>query len=76
MEALLVQPQDAEQLKAVKSILKALKVDFRVAKKSPALLSHSSGETYDPAFVSKIKESRKQVKEGKVTYIKTKDLWK
>lgn len=31
---------------------------------------------YNLEFVAKIKESRKQVKEGKVTYLKTKDLWK
>jgi non-homologous end joining protein Ku len=67
MDTLLVQPQNAEQLKTVKTILKALKVDFKAAKKS---------DSYNPAFVAKIKQSRKQVKEGKVTYIKTKDLWK
>jgi cellobiose-specific phosphotransferase system component IIB len=66
MDTLLVQPQNAEQLKTVKSILKALKVDFKAAKKSD----------YNPIFVAKIKESRKQVKEGKVTFIKTKNLWK
>ena len=67
MDTLLVQPQNAEQLKTVKTILKALKVDFKASKKS---------EAYNPVFVAKIKDSRKQVKEGKVTFIKTKDLWK
>ena len=67
MDTLLVQPQNAEQLKTVKTILKALKVDFKATKKK---------DIYDSSFVAKIKESRRQVKEGKVTYIKTKDLWK
>ncbi|MBP6430901.1 MAG: hypothetical protein KA319_03960 [Ferruginibacter sp.] len=67
MEALVIQPQDTEQLKAIKSILKALKVDFKTAKEN---------EFYSPQFLTKIKESRKQAKQGKITYIKTKDLWK
>lgn len=67
MDTLLVQPENAEQLKTVKTILKALKVEFKAAKKA---------DGYNPAFVAKIKESRRQVKEGKVTYIKTKDLWR
>ena len=52
MNTLLVQPQNAGQLKTVKSILKALKVDFKATKKI---------DGYSPAFVSKIKESRNQV---------------
>ena len=67
MDTLLVQPQNAGQLKTVKTILKALKVDFKAAKKI---------DSYNPVLVAKIKESLKQVKEGKVTYLKTKDLWK
>ncbi len=67
MDTLLVQPQNAEQLKTVKTILKALKVDFKATNKK---------DVYNTAFVSKIKESRRQVKKGKLTYIKTKDLWK
>jgi len=33
-------------------------------------------EPYDPVFVEKIMESRRQVVEGKVENIKTEDLWK
>lgn len=44
--------------------LKALKIDF------------TEEEPYDPDFVDKIMESKKQVAEGKVEYIKTEDLWK
>jgi hypothetical protein len=52
-------------MKAVKSVLKVLNVDFISKKES----------TYDPAFVKKIQESRKQAKEGKVSMVNTKNLW-
>ncbi len=66
MDILLVQPQNSEKLRAVKAVLKALDVDFIVKKE----------KSYDPAFVKKIQESRKQAKDGKVTVIKPEDLWK
>ena len=66
METLLVLPENNEQLKAVKAILKVLHVDF-ISKK---------GKQYDEAFVKKIIESRKQVKEGKVSILDTNNLWK
>lgn len=66
MEVLLVRPENSEQLKAIKAVLKVLNVDF-VSKKE---------KQYDPEFVKKIEESRKQAKEGKVTGINVKDLWK
>ena len=53
MEVLLVRPENSEQLKAIKAILKVLNVDF-VSKKE---------KQYDPEFVKKIEESRKQAKE-------------
>jgi hypothetical protein len=45
----------------------ALPIDLKQIKKS---------DLYNSKFVAKIKESRRQVKEGKVTYIKIEDLWK
>ncbi len=43
----------------------------------PELFSSTEDETpYDPEFVAKIERSRQQLKEGKVTRIKTEDLWK
>ncbi len=66
MEILLVKPDNNNQLKAVKAVLKALSVDF-ISKEE---------KKYNPEFVKKIQESRKQVKEGKVTTIKLEDLWK
>ncbi len=66
MEILLVKPENNEQMKAVKAVLKALNVNFSAKKEKP----------YDPEFVKKIQTSRRQVKEGKVVRINTKDLWK
>lgn len=66
METLLVRPENSEQLKAVKAILKVLNVDFTTKKE----------KAYNSDFVKKIEESRKQAKEGKVTKVTTKDLWK
>ena len=44
MDVLLVRPENSEQLKAIKAVLKVLNVDF-VSKK---------GEQYNPEFVKKI----------------------
>jgi uncharacterized protein DUF2683 len=66
MEILLVRPENSEQLKTVKAVLKALSVDF-IAKEE---------RKYDPEFVKKIQESRKQAKEGKVITVKLENLWK
>jgi len=58
-------PKNKEQLSALKAFAKALKVDFET-EKSP----------YNPTFVSKIKESKKQVEEGKYTTLDPdKSLW-
>jgi len=51
-------------------ILNALSYDNIVQIVQPTL------EEYDPKFVSKIKESRNEIKSGKSKSIKTKDLWK
>ena len=66
METLLVRPENSEQLKAVKAILKVLNVDFTSKK----------DKKYNPEFVKKIQESRKQVKDGKISKLDTKSLWK
>ena len=66
METLKIHAEDKEQLKTVKTILKALKVPFETSEESP----------YDPEFVAKIKESERQAKKGMVKAIKTEDLWK
>lgn len=65
METMIMHPQNKEQLSALKAFAKALKVDFET-EKSP----------YNPAFVTKIKESKKQIEEGKyITLDPDKSLW-
>lgn len=59
METLKVHTKDKEQLKTVKAILKALKVPFEASREDP----------YDPEFVAEIKESERQMKEGKKTRV-------
>jgi ribosomal protein S2 len=66
METLLVLPENNEQLKAIKAVLKALRVEF----------VSSKGDQYDEAFVKKITESCKQAKEGKVSILDANNLWK
>jgi hypothetical protein len=63
METLKVHTKDKEQLRTVKAILKALKVPFEASEESP----------YNPEFVAEIKESEKQMKEGKKTRVRGKD---
>jgi len=65
METVIAHPSNKEQLNALKAFMKALKVDYKV-EKSP----------YDPQFVAKIEESRRQIKEGKGVKMNVDDLWK
>ena len=65
METVIASPSHKEQLKALKAFMKALKVEFKV-EKSP----------YDPEFVAKIEQSKKEIAEGKGIRIKVEDLWK
>jgi hypothetical protein len=68
MEAIIIHPKNKEQLNALEIILNAMKVPFEKNKveKSP----------YNPEFVAKIKESKKNFSEGKYTTIQIEDLWK
>ena len=66
METLLVQPQNKEQLKAVKAFLKALKVDFTTTK----------NKAYNKEWEEKMKRSEEDYKAGRVKEIKTEDLWR
>ncbi len=65
METLILRPRTKEQLVALKTIAKALNVDFET-EKSP----------YDPAFVKDILQAREDFKNGKSVKIAIKDLWK
>jgi hypothetical protein len=62
METLIVHPQNKEQLNALKAFMKALKISFEAEK------------PYDPEFVAKIQESRKQVKRGETRVVNIDDL--
>lgn len=66
METLLIHPENSEQLKVLKTILKALNVGFESTKKSP----------YNKVFVGKIKQSRKQYLAGKSRKISLDEIWK
>ncbi|QEC75827.1 DUF2683 family protein [Mucilaginibacter ginsenosidivorax] len=62
METLIVHPQNKEQLDALKAFMKALKISFEAEK------------PYDPEFVAKIQESRRQVKRGETRVVNIDDL--
>ncbi len=64
METILIQPENTEQSKAVKAVLKALKVPFNAQKNSPKLTKQNIDQAY------------KEMREEKYTVIKTADLWK
>ena len=61
--------EDAAQIEAIKSILKALKIKYEISK----------GKPYNPEFVAKINQSRQDYKDGKGTVVSLEelnDLWK
>lgn len=55
-----------QQIDAIKAFMKALKIKFEVKPESP----------YDPEFVQKIEESRKQASAGQTVKIDLDDIWK
>lgn len=63
-DILIAHPKTIDQVNALKAFMQALKIKFEVSKE----------EAYDPDFVAKIEESRRQVREGKVTRVKKEDL--
>ena len=65
-DIIIVHPGSEDKFEALKAFLKALKIKFEIPKEKP----------YNPDFVAKIEESRKQHKKGDYTVIKTEDLWK
>lgn len=54
------------ELSVIKVFFETLKIKFEVAKDSP----------YDPEFVAKIENSRKQAAEGETVNISLDDIWK
>jgi predicted N-formylglutamate amidohydrolase len=55
----IIHTKNEEQANALKAFVKALKMNFEVAKDEP----------YDPEFVKKIKTSKKEYQEGKFTTV-------
>ena len=53
-------PQTSEQVSALKAFMQALQIKFEVTK----------ADDYNPDFVKKIVESKKQIAEGKFTEVK------
>jgi len=60
----IVQPQTAEQVNALKAFMHALNIKFAVSKEAG----------YNPEFVEKILESKKQIARGAFTDVKQKEL--
>ena len=57
-------PQTSEQVSALKAFMQALKIKFEVAKE----------DTYNPDFVEKIMESKRQIAQGNFTEVKKENL--
>lgn len=75
MQTLIFEVSDNEKAKALKQVAKALGISLaRTSKKAAA--KRKEDKPYNPEFVAKIEEGRRQIREGKVTVIKTEDLWK
>lgn len=60
----IVQPTTKEQVSALKAFMQALKIKFEVSKE----------EDYNPEFVKKIMESKRQYENGDFISIEKKDI--
>ncbi|WP_236973715.1 DUF2683 family protein [Membranihabitans maritimus] len=79
METLTVHPQNKEQSKAIKAVLKALNIPFEKAgmpksQNETTKESPSKDSPYNPEFVEKIMRSKKQIEKGEFTRVKIEDL--
>ena len=70
MEAIILHPKNKSQLSLLKKLAKEMGVAFETQKEE------ADEETYHPEFVAKIMRSREDSENGRVTIIKTEDLWK
>ncbi len=57
-------PQTSEQVSALKAFMQALKIKFEVVKE----------DSYNPEFVEKILESKRQIAQGNFTEVKQENL--
>jgi hypothetical protein len=65
METIIMHPKNKEQLTALKAIAKVLKVQFETEEVS-----------YNPDFVKKVLQGRKDIQNGKGVKIDVENLWK
>lgn len=65
-QPIIVHPSNSKEMNVIVAFFDALNIKFEVVKDSP----------YDPEFVTKIKNSRKQASEGKTVKIDLDDIWK
>lgn len=63
-DVLIVHPSNEEQVIVLKTILEALKIKFEFSKE----------ESYNPEFVEKIMESKRQIAQGEFTEVKQENL--
>ena len=68
MESIIIHPKNKEQANLFEQLANVLKVPFEK--------NNNGGTHYNPEFVEKMKESRKQAREGKTVKIKLDDIWK
>lgn len=64
VKTFIIHTNTPEQENAIKAFMHALKITFEVSKE----------KNYNPDFVEKIIESKKQISQGKFTDVKQKDL--
>lgn len=65
METLVIHPKSAKQSKVLEDFFKEMEIPFEKKEKP-----------YNPDFVKKIEESRKQAREGKTIKIELGEIWK
>jgi len=62
-QTFIIHTDNSEQESALKAFIKALKMKFEIAEKP-----------YNPDFVAKIKQSEKEIQEGKTTRVEKEDF--
>jgi len=68
MNTIIVHPDSEEKWKALKAVMKALNIEFE--------FSSDKTPKYNAEFVSKIKKSKKEAQQNKITRVPKKDLKK
>jgi hypothetical protein len=63
-DIIIAHPKNNEQVSALKAFMQAMKIKFEISK----------SDSYNPEFVEKILESKKQIAQGKFTEVKQEDI--